>query len=285
MTVIPVPDEPVAIRPVGVVVSDFDEASFTYDYTRESMIYMREDLTEALTELELFSHLHVIYHHHRRQELRELTGFSDDNPPVTISIPGEPVRPGIYITRSPFRPSALGSCVVELLRREANRVYVRGLDALNGTPVLDIKVYIPQYDAVPMAEVPLGWPTISNLESTSRRMSWDINNVGLALGLRTGSRALRVLRLKRGEAVRAEVAGGYFFAQGIEGATGCSFLRQEIQFTELKDSISNWQLRLVGPNNALVIRLRENTYSGAGEVLEADNDTLFSRVEQHCSKM
>ena len=118
MTVIPVPDKPVAIRPVGVVVSDFDEASFTYDYTRESMIYMREDLTEALTGLELFSHLHVIYHHHRRQELRELTGFSDDNPPVTISIPGEPIRPGIYITRSPFRPSALGSCVVEILRRE-----------------------------------------------------------------------------------------------------------------------------------------------------------------------
>lgn len=279
MTVIPMPDKPVAIRPVGVVVSDFNVPSFNYDYTRESMIYMREDLTEALTGLELFSHMHVIYHHHRRKELRELTGFSDDNPPLTVSIPGEPNQPGIYITRSPLRPSALGSCVVEILKREGNRIYVRGLDALNGTPVLDIKVYIPQYDAVPLAEVPLGWRTITSMESTSRRMSWDINNVGLALGLRTGSRALQVLGLKRGEAVRAEISGGKLFAQGIEGAAGCSFLRREIQFTERKDSISNWQLRLVGPNKVVVIKLKENTYSGAAEVLEADNEALFATVD------
>ena len=57
VTVIPMPDKPVAIRPV-VVVSDFNVPSFNYDYTRESMIYMREDLTEALTGLELFSHMH-----------------------------------------------------------------------------------------------------------------------------------------------------------------------------------------------------------------------------------
>lgn len=279
VTDISVPDHLVSIRPVGVVVSDFDVPSFNYDYTRESMIYMREDLTEALTGLELFSHMHVIYHHHRRRELRELTGFSDDNPPLNISIPGEPARPGIYMTRSPFRPSALGSCVVEILRREGNRIYVRGLDALNGTPVLDIKVYIPQYDAVPLAEVPSGWRTINSMESTSRRMSWDINNVGLALGLRTGSRAMQVLGLKRGEAMRAEVSGGKLFAQGIEGATGCSFLRQEIQFTERKDSISNWQLRLIGLNDAVVVKLRENTYAGAHEVLEADNKELFAVVD------
>ena len=268
---------PVAIRPVGVVVSDYTELSFTYDYSKESMIYMREDLTEALNGLESFSHMHVIYHQHRRDELMKLKG--EEELPLTVPVTGEPNQQGIYYTRSPFRPSALGSCVVEIIRREENRIYVRGLDALNGTPVLDIKVYIPQYDAVPLAEIPLGWRMTSNLTSTSRHMGWDTSNVGLALGLKAGSRALQVLGLKRGEAIRAEVTGGHFFAQGIEGATGCSFLRGEILCNEPKGSIGSWQLRLVGSNNEVVIKLRDNLYSGAGEVLEAENETLFSGVE------
>ncbi len=284
MVVITIPDKPVAIRPVGVVVSDFKECSFTYDYSKESMICMREDLIEALTGLESFSHMHVIYHHHRREELRELTGYIDDEHPLTISIPGEPNGPGIYFTRSPFRPSALGSCVVEIVRREGNRIYVKGLDALDGTPVLDIKVYIPQYDAIPFAEAPLSWKKTSNVESTSRRLNWDTINVGLALGLRTGSRALQVLGLKRGEALRAEVEGGHFFAQGIEGATGCSFLREEILFTESNAAPEKWCLRLVGRESEVVIRLQDHMYSGANEVLEADDNTLFSLVKRQALK-
>ncbi|MDD2510384.1 MAG: hypothetical protein PHG94_04575, partial [Syntrophomonas sp.] len=59
--------EPVSIQPIGVVVSDFKEVSRQYDYKRESMIYMREDLMDALIGIEYFSHIHVIYYQHRKQ--------------------------------------------------------------------------------------------------------------------------------------------------------------------------------------------------------------------------
>ncbi len=140
-----VPKDPICIRPVGVVVSDFKECSRTYDYNRESMIYMREDLTDTLVGVEDFSHIHVIYYQHRREEWLKIIDGEEDE---------QKFSQGVYTTRSPSRPSAMGSCVVELIKREGNRLYVRGLDALNGTPVMDIKVYVPQYDAFPLAQAP-----------------------------------------------------------------------------------------------------------------------------------
>jgi tRNA-Thr(GGU) m(6)t(6)A37 methyltransferase TsaA len=274
-----VPQEAVSIRPVGVVVSDFKKVSREYDYSNESMIYMREDLTDALIGIEYFSHIHVIYHQHRRQDWFELMGRGrEDEAPLTMPFASEPTCQGIYSTRNPARPSGIGSCVVELLRRDQNRLYVKGLDAIDGTPVLDIKIYIPHFDAFPLAETPLNWCRGNELITTSRAFHWDTINVGLTLGLRTGARALQVLGIGRGEAVQAEVVGGHFFAQGIEAATGCSTVRGNMSFTELKTSTGEWKLRLVGQDNEVEIKLNDNLYSGAGEVLELKEDTLFASV-------
>jgi tRNA (Thr-GGU) A37 N-methylase len=61
---------------------------------------------------------------------------------------------GIFATRSQLRPNHLGVSVVPLLGREGTTLRVRGLDAVDGTPVLDIKPYLPEYDAVPGARTP-----------------------------------------------------------------------------------------------------------------------------------
>lgn len=274
-----VPQEPVSIRPVGIVVSDFKECSRTFDYNRESMIYMREDLSDALTGLEYFSHIHVIYYQHRREDWLKLIEWEQEEPPITIPFASEPACQGVYSTRSPSRPSAMGSCVVELLKYEGNRLYVRGLDALDGTPVLDIKIYIPHYDAFPLAETPLNWCMGHGLLTTSRHFHWDTINVGLTLGLRTGAKALQILGIGRNEAVRAEVAGGHFFAQGIEGATGCSVIKGNMNFEELHTSPGQWKLLLVGKDNEVEIRLNDHIYSGANEVLEVDGYVLFASVQ------
>lgn len=274
-----VPQEPVSIRPVGIVVSDFKECSRTFDYNRESMIYMREDLTGALIGLEYFSHIHVIYYQHRREDWLKLIEWEQEEPPITIPFDSEPACQGVYSTRSPSRPSAMGSCVVELLKCEGNRLYVRGLDALDGTPVLDIKIYIPHYDAFPLAETPLNWCMGRGLLTTSRHLHWDTINVGLTLGLRTGAKALQILGIGRGEAVRAEVAGGHFFAQGIEGATGCSVIKGNMNFEELHTSPGKWKLLLVGKDNEVEIRLNDHIYSGANEALEVDGYVLFASVQ------
>ncbi|MGE3073551.1 MAG: SAM-dependent methyltransferase [Dehalococcoidia bacterium] len=61
---------------------------------------------------------------------------------------------GIFATRSQLRPNHLGVSVVELLGRDGTVVGVRGLDAIDGTPVLDVKPYLPEYDSVPEAAIP-----------------------------------------------------------------------------------------------------------------------------------
>ena len=60
--------------------------------------------------------------------------------------------------RTHHRPNPIGVSVVPLLRMEGTRLHVRGLDAVDGTPVLDIKPYVPFYDCVPTARLP-GWAT------------------------------------------------------------------------------------------------------------------------------
>ena len=61
---------------------------------------------------------------------------------------------GIFATRSQLRPNHLGVSVVELLAREGHTLRVRALDAIDGTPILDVKPYLPEYDARPGATVP-----------------------------------------------------------------------------------------------------------------------------------
>lgn len=270
-----VPEKPVLIRPVGVVVSEFKECSRKYNYNNESMIYMREDLSEALCGLEFFSHLHVIYYQHQRRDWLKLIGWQGTGLPLTIPSASESVDMGIYTSRSPSRPSAMGSCVVEIIKREENRIYVKGLDALDGSPVLDIKIYVPRYDSIPEAETPLNCCMGNELATTSRNLHWDNMNVALALGLRIGTKAMQALGIARGEAARAEVAGEHFFAQGIEGATGCSVVHNTMIFDEIHTSTGQWRLKLVCKNGEVEIRLRDHVYSGAGEVLKLEDDVLF----------
>lgn len=274
----------ISIHPVGVVVSDFQICSRKYDYTQESLIYMREDLAEALIGLEYFSHLHVIYYQHRREDWLKLVQWEQAELPLTLPVAGEVMGQGVYSTRSPARPSALGSSVVEIIKIEGNCIHVRGLDALDGSPVLDIKTYIPQYDAFPWAEIPLNWGAGNALRTTSRQLHWDTSNAVFTLGLKTGSKALHYLGISRGKALSAAVNGGHFFAQGIEAATGCSVLRNTMNFHEVNGSSGQWSLILTGINCGVEIKLNELACQVAHEVLDAADEELFAsirRIEEH----
>ncbi len=93
------------------------------------------EFEEGLRDIEMFSHLVLIYWFHRS------AGYS-----LSVT-PSWDMRPhGLFTSRSPRRPSPLGLCVVELLARERNVLKVRGLDAIDGTPLLDIKPYFPHID-------------------------------------------------------------------------------------------------------------------------------------------
>ncbi len=97
----------------------------------------------GLTDIEGFSHLIVLWVFDRSGEY-ELIGK-----PPTDSRPH-----GVFATRSPRRPNPIGLTVVQLLRRESRKLYVRGVDMLDGTPILDIKPYL---SSIPQEQLRRGW--------------------------------------------------------------------------------------------------------------------------------
>jgi tRNA-Thr(GGU) m(6)t(6)A37 methyltransferase TsaA len=144
----PVPREPAVFRPIGVVRNKVREPRMDgWEHVRSDLIF-RDDLTDALDGIETYSHILVIFYLHRVPEEERTTG--------RIHPRGDPRLPeqGVLATRSQRRPNAIGVSVVPLLRRRKNILRVRGLDAIDGTPVLDIKPYVPHYDSVQDAKVP-----------------------------------------------------------------------------------------------------------------------------------
>jgi tRNA-Thr(GGU) m(6)t(6)A37 methyltransferase TsaA len=114
------------------------------------------ELSEALDDLEEFSHLILIYHFHRSEGYRlKVTPFMDT------------VERGLFSTRAPRRPNPVGLSVVRLLARTANILDVRGIDVLNGTPLLDIKPFVPAFDA-PAAER-TGWLEVNSHKARALR--------------------------------------------------------------------------------------------------------------------
>ena len=110
----------------------------------------------GLQDIEGFSHLYVLWHFHR-------AGGYD-----LVAHPPSDDRPhGVFATRSPQRPSPIGLTVVQLLRRDGPRLHVRGVDMLDGTPVLDIKPYL---SSVPDRDLRRGW--LADAETRRRSLSW-----------------------------------------------------------------------------------------------------------------
>jgi tRNA-Thr(GGU) m(6)t(6)A37 methyltransferase TsaA len=123
--------ETVAYEAIGHVENDFDEpAAGDVLKSVESRIVVDPALTEGFRGLEPGQKMMVIFHFHRSQGFDLLQHPRGDK--------GRPRR-GVFALRSPRRPNPIGVTVVDLVAREGNVLRVQGLDAINGTPVLDLK--------------------------------------------------------------------------------------------------------------------------------------------------
>ena len=99
---------------------------------------------EGLKDLSGFSHIILLYHFHEVRESRlTIMPFMDSQPR------------GVFSTRAPKRPNPIGLSIVKLVRIEGNILYIENLDILDGTPLLDIKPYVPEFDRHPADRV--GW--------------------------------------------------------------------------------------------------------------------------------
>jgi tRNA-Thr(GGU) m(6)t(6)A37 methyltransferase TsaA len=109
-----------------------------------AFLNIKREYTQGLKDLEGFSHIYLIYHFHQtKHSSLEVIPFMDT------------VNRGVFSTRSPLRPSHIGMSITELVSINDNIVTIRGIDVLDGTPLLDIKPYIPQFDSV--NDVRTGW--------------------------------------------------------------------------------------------------------------------------------
>jgi len=125
--------------PIGYVENDVEEMLPPEEIRRRpSRIVVEPAYRDGLLRIEEFERLLVIFVFDRAGEVR-----------LQLHPPGDESRPlrGVFATRTQYRPNPIGATVVRLLRVEEGGVLVvEGLDALNGTPVLDIKHYVPAFD-------------------------------------------------------------------------------------------------------------------------------------------
>lgn len=136
------------LHPIGTVRSPYTESAQVPKgpgarHEAEGVLELRADLEAGLTDIEGFSHLYVIWIFDRAE------GFDLMGQPPTADRPH-----GVFATRSPRRPNPIGLTVVELLGRDGPRLRVRGVDMLDGTPIVDIKPYL---SSVPAERLRRGW--------------------------------------------------------------------------------------------------------------------------------
>jgi tRNA-Thr(GGU) m(6)t(6)A37 methyltransferase TsaA len=135
-------------RPIGHVRSPYTQTSevpkgLGAKHDAEGVLEILPEFAPGLLDIEGFSHLYVIWAFDRSE------GFD-----LTAHPPSDNRPHGVFATRSPLRPNPVALSVVELVSRDGNKLRVRGVDMLDGTPILDIKPYLSN---VPDEKLRRGW--------------------------------------------------------------------------------------------------------------------------------
>jgi tRNA-Thr(GGU) m(6)t(6)A37 methyltransferase TsaA len=134
--------------PIGFVSSPFKNSAeipkgLGARHDEEGVLHIFPAFSSGLTDIEGYSHLMVFWVFDRSE------GFD-----LMVTTPSDDRPHGVFSTRSPRRPNPLGYTVVELLGREGEALRVRGVDMLDGTPILDIKPYL---SSIPQEKLRRGW--------------------------------------------------------------------------------------------------------------------------------
>jgi tRNA (adenine37-N6)-methyltransferase len=134
--------------PIGFVSSPYEDAGqvpkgLGAKHEADGVLKILPEFERGLTDIEGFSHLVVLWEFDRSQ------GFE-----LVATPPSDNRAHGVFATRSPRRPNPIGLTIVELRRREGVELFVRGVDMLDGTPILDIK---PLLSSIPLESLRRGW--------------------------------------------------------------------------------------------------------------------------------
>jgi tRNA-Thr(GGU) m(6)t(6)A37 methyltransferase TsaA len=137
------------INPIGVIHSPFASKESCpiqpiYAAGAEGRVEVFKEFEAGLKDVETFTHIYLLYQLDRAGKIELVREtFLDDVPH------------GIYASRHPCRPNSIGMSIVKLIKRELNFLTVEGIDVLDGTPLIDIKPYVPRFDSIESASE--GW--------------------------------------------------------------------------------------------------------------------------------
>jgi len=136
-------------KPIGIIHSPFKQPSGTPIQPAgardiEGTVEVASAYMEGLKDIDGFSHIILLYQFHLSK------GYS-----LAVKPYMDEQSRGVFATRAPSRPNPIGMSVVRLIRVEGNKLYVRGIDIVDGTPLLDIKPYVPEFDTPPVDRI--GW--------------------------------------------------------------------------------------------------------------------------------
>ena len=141
----------IELEPIGTIHTEFTEIEGmpiqpTGAKGIKGTLVIKDKYLNGLKDLEEFSHINILYLLHKVDGyLLEVKPFMDIN------------THGIFATRSPKRPNRIGSSIVQIDKIKENTVYVSNIDVLDGTPLLDIKPYVPQLYEDTIEELKIGW--------------------------------------------------------------------------------------------------------------------------------
>jgi len=136
-------------KPIGIIRSPFkDTKGMPIQPTGakgiRGRVVIEPEYVDGLRDIEGFSHIILLYHFHLSKGFSlEVKPFMDDK------------LHGVFTTRAPRRPNPIGLSVVRLVRRKGRTLHVEDVDIVDGTPLLDIKPYVPKFDVVKVQRI--GW--------------------------------------------------------------------------------------------------------------------------------
>jgi len=140
----------IIFKPIGIIHTPFDESDKIprqgrFADNNEGRAEVNEEFSKGLKDLDTFTHAILIFYFHQKNESLKLLQYPK----------GRTIPRGVFAIRSPLRPNKIGLTIVKIISVENNSLHFTGADMIDGTPLLDIKPYVPDIDCYP--EAGKGW--------------------------------------------------------------------------------------------------------------------------------
>lgn len=236
--------------PIGVIHSPYTNREETPRQGRlsdkESILEIYSEFKEGLEGIKDKRHIIILYWAHlgKRDVLKTTTPFG-------------PEMKGVFATRSPSRPNPIALCIADLIKVEENRLYVRGVDAIDGSPILDIKPYVYELDSLYGPEDTLDKSKNTNKKLWEKCIAFHGHECpGLAIGFRACEAAIEKLGINfsKDEEIVCVTETDACGVDAVQFITGCTLGKGNLIYRDRGKQAFSFFVRKTGESIRIVLR-------------------------------